>query len=129
MRFQTDPSLAPLGIGGALTLQEMGEVARKRREVEISADARARMDAARALVDGIERGGDQAPAVYGVNTGFGFLADVRISAVQVRALQRNLIRSHAAGVGAPLPEPVVRAMMLLRAEVLARGCSGVRAEV
>jgi histidine ammonia-lyase len=116
-------------VGSTVTLEVLAEVARRRREVELSVEARARMDAARALVDGIERGGDQAPAVYGVNTGFGFLADVRISAAEVRALQRNLIRSHAAGVGPPLPEPVVRAMMLLRAEVLGRGHSGVRAEV
>jgi histidine ammonia-lyase len=67
--------------------------------------------------------------VYGVNTGFGFLADVRISAEAIRDLQRNLIRSHAAGVGAPLPIPVVRGMLLLRAQVLALGHSGVRAAV
>ena len=75
---------------------------------------RARASTRRArVVDRIRDGGDAAPAVYGVNTGFGFLADVRISADEIRDLQRNLIRSHAAGVGAPLPEPVVRAMMLL----------------
>src|SRR4029078_53163 len=76
-----------------------------------------------------QRAGHPATAVYGVNTGFGFLADVRISAAEVRALQRNLIRSHAAGVGAPLPQPVVRARMMLRAEGLARGHSGVRSQV
>jgi histidine ammonia-lyase len=117
-------------IGSApLTLEVLGEVARRGRKVGLSPEARQRMDAARAVVDRIEEGGDSAPAVYGVNTGFGFLADVRISAAEVRALQRNLIRSHAAGVGEPLSEPVVRAMMLLRAEVLARGHSGVRSTV
>jgi histidine ammonia-lyase len=118
-------------IGGAqpLTLDLIAEVARRGCRVGLDPEARRRMDAAREVVDRIERAGDAAPAVYGVNTGFGFLADVRISAVEVRALQRNLIRSHAAGVGAPLPEPVVRAMMLLRAEVLARGHSGVRTSV
>jgi histidine ammonia-lyase len=118
-----------IGGGQPLTLDLIAEVARRGRKVGLAPEARRRMDAAREVVDRIERGGDAAPAVYGVNTGFGFLADVRISAAEVRALQRNLIRSHAAGVGAPLPEPVVRAMMLLRAEVLARGHSGVRASV
>jgi len=98
-------------------------------KVTLGAEARARMVAARAVVERIQAGGDAAPAVYGVNTGFGFLADVRISADQIRALQRNLVRSHAAGVGAPLSIPVVRAMMLLRAQVLALGHSGVRVEV
>jgi histidine ammonia-lyase len=112
-----------------LTLEAIAAVARAGKKVQLGADARARIDAARRVVDRIQEGGDAAPAVYGVNTGFGFLADVRISADEIRNLQRNLIRSHAAGVGAPLPEPVVRAMMLLRAQVLALGHSGVRAVV
>jgi histidine ammonia-lyase len=65
--------------------------------------------------------------VYGVNTGFGALAEVRISATQIVELQKNLVRSHSVGVGDPLPTDVVRAMMLLRAQVLARGHSGARA--
>src|SRR6266545_5686781 len=65
--------------------------------------------------------------VYGVNTGFGDLATVRIPMGELRALQRNLIRSHAAGVGDPLPVDVVRAVLLLRANTLAAGRSGVRA--
>ncbi len=113
----------------ALTLEAIAEVARAGKKVALSPEARARIDAARLVVDRIADGGDAAPAVYGVNTGFGFLADVRISADEIRNLQRNLIRSHAAGVGAPLPEPVVRAMMLLRAQVLSLGHSGVRAVV
>ncbi|HEX6838403.1 MAG TPA: aromatic amino acid lyase, partial [Polyangia bacterium] len=112
-----------------LTLEAIAEVARAGKKVQLSAEARARIDAARRVVDRIQDGGDAAPAVYGVNTGFGFLADVRISADEIRNLQRNLIRSHAAGVGAPLPEPVVRAMMLLRAQVLSLGHSGVRSVV
>ncbi|HEX8952593.1 MAG TPA: histidine ammonia-lyase [Polyangia bacterium] len=112
-----------------LTLEAIAGVARAGKKVQLAAEARARIDAARRVVDRIQDGGDAAPAVYGVNTGFGFLADVRISADEIRNLQRNLIRSHAAGVGAPLPEPVVRAMMLLRAQVLALGHSGVRAVV
>src|SRR4051794_16804662 len=112
-----------------LTLEAIAQVARAGKKVQLGPEARARIDAARQVVDRIADGGDAAPAVYGVNTGFGFLADVRISADEIRNLQRNLIRSHAAGVGAPLPEPVVRAMMLLRAQVLSLGHSGVRAVV
>jgi histidine ammonia-lyase len=111
------------------TLEAIDAVARRGRKVAVSPTARARMGAARAVIDRVTAGGNAAPAVYGVNTGFGFLADVRISADQIRALQRNLIRSHAAGVGSPLPDPVVRGMLLLRAEVLALGHSGVRSEV
>ena len=64
--------------------------------------------------------------MYGVNTGFGALAEVRIDAESIRELQQNLVRSHAAGVGEPLPRAVVRGMLLLRAAVLATGQTGVR---
>jgi histidine ammonia-lyase len=114
---------------GALTLEAIDNIARGREKVQLGGAARARIDAARAVVDRIQQGGDAAPAVYGVNTGFGFLADVRISADDIRNLQANLIRSHAAGVGPALPEPVVRGMLLLRAQVLSLGHSGVRASV
>ncbi len=67
--------------------------------------------------------------VYGVNTGFGKLADVRIPHDELRELQLNLVRSHACGIGPPLSEAEVRAMMLLRANVLALGFSGIRFEV
>ncbi|MDQ3335381.1 MAG: histidine ammonia-lyase [Myxococcota bacterium] len=105
----------------------MSEVARGGRKVEIGTRAMAAMDRARKVVDQVVAGGDASPAVYGVNTGFGALAEVRISADQVTQLQQNLVRSHAAGVGAPLPRDAVRAMMLLRAAVLATGRSGARA--
>jgi histidine ammonia-lyase len=95
--------------------------------VEIGSAARAAMARARAVVDAVVAGGDRAPAVYGVNTGFGALAEVRISSDQVVRLQQNLVRSHAAGVGSPLPREAVRGMMLLRAAVLATGRSGARA--
>src|SRR5205085_11535713 len=65
---------------------------------------------------------------YGINTGFGDFAEVRIPHDQLRELQLNLLRSHAAGVGEPLPVPVVRATMALRANVLAKGYSGIREE-
>src|SRR6478736_3710953 len=103
-------------VGEPLTLEVVAEVARSGRAVELGPAARERIRRARAVVDAIVRGGTQAPAVYGVNTGFGFLADVRISPAQVQQLQLNLLRSHAAGVGTPLPTDVVRAMLLLRAE-------------
>jgi histidine ammonia-lyase len=84
------------------------------------------MAASRAVV---ERLVADAATVYGITTGFGDLADVRIDASQSAELQQNLVRSHAAGVGDPLPEEVVRAMLLLRANTLAIGLSGVRVEV
>lgn len=80
-------------------------------------------------MDDIVAAGDAGPPVYGVNTGFGALAETRIAEQDVRDLQRNLIRSHACGVGPDLGEDEVRAMMLLRAQVIALGYSGVRAEV
>lgn len=89
----------------------------------------AAMARSRGVIDAVVAAGDDAPAVYGVNTGFGALAEVRISAAQIIELQRNLVRSHAVGVGQPLPRAEVRAMMLLRAAVLARGHSGARPEV
>ena len=110
-----------------LTLEALAQVARGGRRVEIGSRARAAMARARAVVDEVVAGGDRAPAVYGVNTGFGALAEVRISADQVVRLQQNLVRSHASGVGAPLAREAVRGMMLLRAAVLATGRSGARA--
>jgi histidine ammonia-lyase len=118
---------APFRLGDeALTLEVLAEVARGGRGVEIGEHARTAMERSRAVVDRVVAGGDAAPAVYGVNTGFGALAEVRISAAQVAQLQQNLVRSHASGVGTPLPRDAVRAMMLLRAAVLATGRSGAR---
>ncbi|HUQ04906.1 MAG TPA: histidine ammonia-lyase [Kofleriaceae bacterium] len=119
-----------LSLGDApLTLEDIAAVARGDRPVRLGESARAAMSRARAMIDDVVARGDAAPAVYGVNTGFGALAEVRISAGEVRQLQQNLVRSHAAGVGAPLPRDATRAMMLLRAQVLATGRSGARAEV
>ena len=84
------------------------------------------MRASRAVIERLVADG---ATVYGVTTGFGDLADVRIEPGETAALQRNLIRSHAAGVGEPLPTEVVRAMLLLRANTLAIGLSGVRTDV
>jgi histidine ammonia-lyase len=123
-----DPSRsAPFAVGAErLTLESLVEVARGGRAVILAAEARERMAASRAAVERIASGGATAPRVYGVNTGFGALAEIAIGPAEIRELQRNLVRSHAAGVGEPLPRDVVRGMVLLRAAVLARGQSGVR---
>ena len=109
-----------------LTLEVIAAVARRRATVTIGERARAAMARSRAVIDRVVARGDDAPAVYGVNTGFGALAEVRISHGEVAQLQKNLVRSHAAGVGAPLSVEATRAMMLLRAAVLATGRSGAR---
>lgn len=119
--------LQPFRVGDEpITLEVLAQVARDARRVEVGERARAAMERSRAVVDRVVAGGDASPAVYGVNTGFGALAEVRISAAEVTSLQQNLVRSHASGVGSPLPREAVRAMMLLRAAVLATGRSGAR---
>ncbi len=120
---------APVEIGRPLTLQDLEDVALRDRPARLSDDARARMREARRAIDRIADAGDAAPRVYGVNTGFGFLSETRIDERDVRALQHNLVRSHASGVGPDLPRAEVRAMILLRAAVLALGASGVREEL
>jgi len=112
--------------GQPLTLEEIGQVAEDGCRVTIAAEASARMKAARRVVESVVRRGD---TVYGINTGFGKLAEMRIPLDELVALQRNLVRSHASGVGKPLPEPEVRVMLLLRANVLAKGHSGARTQV
>ncbi|MCB9590275.1 MAG: histidine ammonia-lyase [Polyangiaceae bacterium] len=116
-------------MGTTLDVLQLSEVARGNLQLALDPGARERMLASRAAVDRIIELGDEAPHVYGVNTGFGFLAETRISSAQVRELQRNLVRSHSTGVGADLPLEVVRGMILLRAQTLAVGHSGVRVEV
>ena len=118
---------APLAIdGNSLTLQDVVRVARQRATVSLDVDARARMQRVRDVVDRKLESGE---AVYGVNTGFGKLSELTIPRDRLAELQVNLVRSHAAGVGPLLPEEEVRAMMLLRANVLAKGYSGVRPEL
>jgi histidine ammonia-lyase len=112
--------------GQPLSLAAIEAVSIGRCRVEVSAAAQARGAASRALIERIVAEGQ---TVYGVNTGFGKLADVRISNDHLAQLQTNLVRSHAAGVGQPLSEAESRAMLLLRANVLAKGFSGTRAEV
>lgn len=109
--------------GQRLSLAEVDAVANGREQVTLSSGARARIEASRVVVEQIIAAGR---VVYGVNTGFGRLADVHIPDSQLRELQLNLVRSTACGIGAPLPEAEARAMLLLRANVLARGFSGAR---
>ncbi len=111
--------------GNDLTLEEVREVAQinNRRPVLLSADARQAVNRARAVVDEIVAGNKLA---YAITTGVGKLSDVRIVGEQIRELQVNLVRSHAVGVGEPLSIAETRAMMLLRANSLAKGFSGVR---
>src|ERR1700749_2394693 len=111
--------------GNDLTFAQLYDVALHGAKVSLAPDAIERMKASRAIVDRVVSSGETA---YGINTGFGKLASVRISTEQVRQLQINLVRSHACGVGAPLSEAETRAMMLLRANALAKGLSGIRPE-
>ena len=120
---------APVLVGKPLTLEALEDVARRGRAVALEDGARRQVVRSRAAIDAVAALGDDGPRVYGVNTGFGALSETRIGAHDVRKLQQNLVRSHSTGVGADLPVPEVRAMMLLRAQVLALGCSGVRAEL
>jgi len=107
-------------------LEQIAAVAIGRESVAMSRSTRPRIAASRKLIEQIV-GRDE--VVYGVNTGFGKLSDVRVAPDDLRQLQLNLVRSHACGIGEPLSEPEVRAMMLLRANVLALGFSGIRGEV
>ncbi len=101
----------------------MREVVYEQRPVLLAPEARQAVDRARAIVEDLL---DRDQVAYAVNTGVGKLSDVRISPGDIRKLQLNLMRSHAVGVGEPLSEPITRAMMLLRANSLAKGFSGVR---
>ena len=112
--------------GNDLTLEAVREVAIERRPVLLDPDARAAVSRARAVVDALVAGNKVS---YAITTGVGKLSDVRIAGEQIREMQVNLIRSHAVGVGEPLAAAEVRAMMLLRANSLSKGFSGVRAEV
>ena len=110
--------------GESLVLSDVAAVAADRAPVALAPHARDRVSRTRAVVDALVRDG---AVVYGVTTGFGKLSEVAIPPARLAELQVNLVRSHAAGVGPLLPEREVRAMMLLRANVLAKGYSGARA--
>jgi histidine ammonia-lyase len=112
--------------GHALTLAKIESVSIDMCPVTIAEESRARVERSRQVIETILATGE---TVYGVNTGFGKLADVRIPPGSLAQLQTNLVRSHACGLGEPLSEAESRAMLLLRANVLAKGHSGVRIEL
>jgi histidine ammonia-lyase len=120
----SDSSVA---VGSLLTIDDVVRVARRNAPVHLDASARTKMSASRAWVEQIVARGE--PITYGINTGFGIFANVHVSGAQARDLMRKLILSHAVGVGEPLSEEVVRAAMLIRANALAQGFSGVRVEI
>jgi histidine ammonia-lyase len=111
--------------GSSLTLDDIVAIADRGEPVGLAPEARKRVHASREVVDRKAYGDDPA---YGINTGFGSFADVRIAPTLLGALQLNLLRSHAAGIGKALPARAVRATMALRANVLAKGFSGIRCE-
>src|SRR5258708_8411277 len=111
--------------GPSLTIEQLLAIADRGEPVALSDAARDRVRAARAVVE--RRAQDDAPA-YGINTGFGSFADVKIAPDALEALQLNLLRSHAAGLGEPLPARPVPATIALRANVLANGFSAIRVQ-
>src|SRR5215831_5248835 len=119
--------MPPLFINGNdLTLDDLRHVVDQQRAVDVAPDSRERVNASRAVVEKLV---SENRLAYAITTGVGQLSDVRIDPAQNRQLQINLVRSHAAGLGEPLSEQETRAMMLLRANSLAKGHSGVRLEV
>src|SRR5512133_3901782 len=112
--------------GDALTVEDVVAVARGRTRAELDPKVEERMERSRAVVvDAV----DQGKIMYGITTGFGALADTHIGRADLEAMQLALVRSHAAAVGEPLPDDVVRGLLLLRARTLAAGYSGVRADL
>ncbi|MDR3703074.1 MAG: histidine ammonia-lyase [Candidatus Sulfopaludibacter sp.] len=110
--------------GNSLTVEAVGAIARARTsDISLADAAVERMAASRALIDRLAAGDTP---IYAVNTGVGLLANVRIPREDLDQLQRNVIRSHSVGVGEPMPREAVRAMMLIRANVVAKGFSGIR---
>ncbi len=109
--------------GNKLTIEEFINVVRKNYKVELSDEAVEKVEKSRSIV---EKFVDEEKVVYGITTGFGKFSDVLISKDETKILQRNLIVSHSCGVGEPLDEEIVRGIMLLRANALAKGYSGIR---
>jgi len=112
--------------GDALTIEDVVDVARGAATAELAPEVAAVMEPSRSVVATAIEG--DAP-VYGVNTGFGALADTRVGVRDLEQLQGAIVRSHAAGTGEPLGDAAVRALLLLRARTLAAGYSGVRVEL
>lgn len=109
--------------GNSLTVEDVVRVANGEERVQIAPEAMARMAASRESVEQAIRGSQP---VYALNTGVGLLADIRLEECELEQMQVNLVRSHCCGVGSPLSQDVVRGMMLIRANVLAKGLSGIR---
>jgi histidine ammonia-lyase len=127
VNMTTGVTLGVLELNGQpLSLQNIHQVANGSMDAVIAPAARQRITASQAVVERIVASNETA---YGINTGFGKLSDVRIGPGDLQQLQRNLVRSHACGLGEPLEEAEVRGMLLLRANVLAKGLSGVRYQV
>ena len=116
----------PILIGQQLTIRDVVRVAREHHPVILAPEAKAEVLASRAYVEKLVA---ENKTVYGITTGFGKFSNVRIAPEDTRLLQRNLILSHAMGVGEPLAQDVTRAMLLLRAQSLSFGVSGIRVEV
>lgn len=112
--------------GGPLTTRQVVDVAHRRARAVPADDLDQRLADSR---DVVERAVDSGEVVYGITTGFGALANTHIGREETEALQYNLLRSHAAGVGDAMPDEIVRAMLLLRARTLAQGHSGVRPDI
>jgi len=112
--------------GNNLNIDKVAQVARYGAEVELAPEAIERINASAALIQKLV---DKGTAIYGVTTGIGELARLRVSPEMSSELQRRIIYSHAAGTGDPFPEENVRAAMLLRASMLCRGNSGVRLQI
>src|SRR3954463_15562178 len=112
--------------GSSLTIEDVLAVADRTAKVDLSGQARARISTSRRHVDALLARNEVA---YGITTGFGVLSDVAIPRERLAELQVNLVRSHASGVGPLLPEREVRAMMLLRANVIATGYTGARPDL
>lgn len=112
--------------GAPISLEDLGRIAEEGESVRLSEAARKRMQASRRVVEAIVAKGR---TVYGVNTGFGKLSDFHVPPEELTQLQMNLVRSHSCGIGEPLSVPETRAMMALRANVLALGFSGARPEL
>ena len=112
--------------GENLTIDDVVKVARENAKASLTEEARRRVKRSREVLEGLVA---QDQIIYGVNTGFGALSGVKISPNRIKKLQSNLVKSHSSGVGQPLTRQVVRALMLLRVNTLAKGYSGVRLEI
>ncbi len=121
------PSSNPFLIdGNHLTLAYLESVARFKAQVDLDISARERIDQS---AKNLKRLASSRTPIYGVNTGYGVFADKRLDSSQSSKISANLVLSHAVAVGDPFPEEVVRAAILIRANSLAHGYSGVRTEI